>query len=209
MLALLVPVAGICQSNSTFIDDIYYKPSDAKLEQTARVNKKVPNKKNGAKEIIYIERQSPDANQVGDTATVLAQANDSTENYNDSTVYNQDKGYYLNGFNGNESDLEYAERIRRFHNPKYTIFIGDPRFNDIYFLNSSDWNVYIDSTSTYAYVTPTWTNPYWWDYNNRPYSYGGWGYSPYSYYNSWDPWGFNNFYGPYGMYGGMYGYGGM
>jgi hypothetical protein len=134
-----------------------------------------------------------------------------TDNLNDSVYISQDnnsnpdKGYYLNGFNGTESDKEYAERIRRFHNPKYSIFIGDPRYNDIYFLNSSDWNVYVDDS--YAYVTPTWTNPYWWNYNYGPMGFGSYGFgwhSPYyGFGNIYNPWGYDNFYG----YGGMYGYG--
>jgi len=162
-LTLLVPLVGMGQSPSSVTDDIYFKPSDAKIVQKARKNNEAPNYKNGAKEIIYIDRES---NQpiTPDTTYVLAQANDSTENYDQ-------QGEYLNGFNGTESDLEYAERIRRFHNPRYTIHIGDPNYNDIYFLNNSDWNVYVDGT--YAYVTPTWTNPYWWNYNYSPYS--SWG----------------------------------
>ena len=128
------------------------------------------------------------------------------ENFVDSLKSNQEQGYYLNGFNGNESDKEYAERIRRFHNPRYTIFIGDPRYNDIFFLNNFDWNVYVDGT--YAYVTPTWTNPYWWNYEYSSMGFGGFGYgwhSPFysGYGGYYDPWGYGGFYG----YGSMYGYG--
>lgn len=109
---------------------------------------------------------------------------------------NPDKGYYLNGFSGNNSDYEYAERIRKFHNPKFTVHFSDPNFTDIYFLNSSDWNVYIDDN--YAWVTPTWTNPVYWNYMWTPYSYSslswrwnaGWG-------PSWG-WGWN------GGWGGCY-----
>ncbi|MDR3653059.1 MAG: hypothetical protein P4L34_08820 [Paludibacter sp.] len=140
---------------------------------------------------------------IHDTIYVADNNQDNVANQpNDSTENNQEQGYYLNGFNGNESDMEYAERIRRFHNPKYEIFIGDPRYNDIYFLNNSDWNVYVDGS--YAYVTPTWTNPYWWNYNIDPY-FGGFGWGGYGY--GWNsPWGFNNFYGGYGL-GDYYGYG--
>lgn len=105
---------------------------------------------------------------------------------------NPDKGYYLNGFNGNNSDYEYAERIRKFHNPKFAIHFSDPSYNDIYFLNSSDWNVYIDDS--YAWVTPTWTNPWYWNYMWTPFSYSsiswrwGWGFS------SWN-WGWGSSWG--------------
>ncbi len=212
-ISMLISFSGTSQNQTSF-DDIYFKPSDAKKMQKIQNNNETPNEKNGAKEIIYIDSNNEnskivDNSQVapGDTAQVLAEANDSTDN-------NQQQGHYLNGFNGNQSDLEYAERIRRFHNPKYEIFIGDPRYNDIYFLNNSDWNVYVDGS--YAYVTPTWTNPYWMDYNFNPYSWS----SPFGYYNNWynSPWGWDTGfgygfgYGGYPYYGGYgydgYGYGG-
>ena len=199
-----------------------------------------PNYKNGTKEIVFKERQvkyptiirdtvfadgkSPDGYAIhsgnfdiksydGRTNPVYLHDtiySEGTANIENDNYENQESGHYLNGFNGSESDKEYAERIRRFHNPKYTIFIGDPRYNDIYFLNSSDWNVYVDDS--YAYVTPTWTNPYWWNYSINPYGYGygfgSWGHgwnSPYygfgGMYNNW--YGYDSFYG----YGGMYGYG--
>ena len=215
LLVLLIPLAGIGQNQNTFLDDIYFKPSDANKIQKTQVNKQKPSYKNGAKEIVFIERESPTSTTASDT-TLLAQIYDSIPNDSQNT------GYYLNEFNGNESDKEYAERIRRFHNPKYSIFIGDPGYNDIYFLNNSDWNVYVDDS--YAYVTPTWTNPYWWNYNYGP-MYGSWGYNHYSPdygFFGWNnyPWSYNNFYGyvgfggyygygyPYCYYGGYYGYGG-
>lgn len=101
----------------------------------------------------------------------------------DANQYTEDEGYYLNGFYGTQSDLEYAERIRKFHNPRFTVHITDPAYTEIYFLNSYNWNVYIDGT--YAYVTPTWTNPMYWDYMWSPYSYWGpsWRWS--SYYWGW------------------------
>lgn len=232
LMALLLPVLASAQSQNTSLDDIYIKPSDAgKIQQKTAEQKKngqtqAPKYKNGAREIVYIDRTT--ASQK-DSSVVLAQMNDSVAQQNQDST-----GYYLNGFKGNQSDLEYANRLRRFHDPKYTIFIGDPRYNDVYFLNSSDWNVYLDGS--YAYVTPTWTNPYWYDYQYRPYS--SWGYSgfygyPYSYgayyggfyggyYGNWNSyygfsgygygyqWPFYDYYGwnsPYYGYGGYYGYG--
>ncbi|MFR0836185.1 MAG: hypothetical protein ACLSG8_08715 [Barnesiella sp.] len=38
---------------------------------------------------------------------------------NDDYNYDDGEGYYLNGFNGSQSDYEYATRIRRFHNPRF------------------------------------------------------------------------------------------
>lgn len=187
------------------------------------------NYKNGAKEIIFRERKGSKQEPIHDTIYVVGQASDysaNTKRSNNSltensgniihdTIYvtenvagqlidslkdNNEQGYYLNGFNGNESDLEYAERIRRFHDPKYTIMVGSPLYNDIYYLNNNDWNVYLDGP--YAYVTPTFTNPTWWDYNFNSYGYDrgfGFGWNNY-------PWSYNNFYGGFG-FGGYYGYG--
>ncbi len=111
---------------------------------------------------------------------------------------NGDDGYYLNGFNGSQSDYEYALRIRRFHNPKFTISISDPFYSDIYFLDNNDWNVYI--SDNYAWVTPTWTNPWYWDYMWSPYSYTSWSWR-------WNlgPWGFSFGYDPLYRWGGYWG----
>jgi hypothetical protein len=217
----------------TYDDDVYIRPSVAKNtkieKKTAgnQVNTQKPNYKNGAKEIIFIDRNietASDSSELSGDTLQLVQMNDSIEN---DSLENQESGYYLNGFKGTESDLEYAERIRKFHNPKFTITIGDPGYNDIYFLDNYDWNVYIDGN--YAWVTPTWTNPYWFDYNYMPYSYNswywrtwnspyyGWGYSPWSWgygWNSYYGWGgYMDYYGwgyPYYGYNnwGYYGWGG-
>lgn len=111
---------------------------------------------------------------------------------------NGDDGYYLNGFNGSQWDYEYALRIRRFHNPKFAISIGDPFYSDIYFLDNNDWNVYI--SDDYAWVTPTWTNPWYWDYMWSPYSYTSWSWR-------WNlgPWGFSFGYDPLYRWGGYWG----
>lgn len=131
---------------------------------------------------------------------------------NDDYNYDDGEGYYLNGFNGSQSDYEYATRIRRFHNPRFTITIGDPGYNDIYFLNSSDWNVYIDGP--YAWVTPTWSNPWYWNYTWAPASYGSWTWRMYPWGPYWGGgiswnwgynWGWNSWYYPhYHHYHGYY-----
>jgi hypothetical protein len=241
IISFLIPILGMSQTKSTFVDDLYLKPSDAKTQQTSQSQlnqqtqdtKQITNYKNGAKEIIYIDRENSkeihDTVYINGKAYIDGQVNNTSDNDNkeglhdttfvvsednDSIENNQEQGYYLNGFNGTESDLEYAKRIRQFHNPRYEISVADPRYNDINYLNNYDWNVYIDGS--YAYVTPTWTNPYWWNYNYNPYSYGNWGfginnfYSPYSYYPGWfdSPWGYDDFYGDFGYgYGDYYGYG--
>ena len=112
---------------------------------------------------------------------------------------NGDDGYYLNGFNGSDSDYEYALRIRRFHNPKFVVSVSDPFYSDIYFLDNNDWNVYI--SDNYAWVTPTWTNPWYWNYTWSPYSYTSW-----SWRWSLGPWGFSFGYDPFYSWGGYWGW---
>jgi len=139
MLCLLFPLVGISQNQATLIDDIYFKASDAKnIEKTQNVkqtpNRQSTNYKNGAKEIVFIERESTKPAIVHDTVYVVGQASDTkqiikiqnynskngndqliihdtiyvTEQLNDSIDNYEDQGHYLNGFKGNESDLEYA-----------------------------------------------------------------------------------------------------
>ena len=135
IISLLIPILGIGQTKTTIVDDVYMKPSDVKTQQTDQPQKTRPvtNYKNGAKEIVYIERTNPDTKVIHDTVYVVGQSNENRENVynkeghdtvyvvgqaNDSTEMNREQGHYLNGFNGTESDMEYAERIRKFHNPK-------------------------------------------------------------------------------------------
>jgi len=200
-IAMLFSI-GIYGQKTEMIDDVYFKPGSKSILNNNDVkSKKVVKQQgkylNGAKEIIFVDRDTVEI-VTPDSKYLLAKANDSTE----LSQNNEDEngGRYLNEFNGSQSDLEYAERIRRFHNPKYTIFIGDPNYSDIYFLNNFDWNVYVDGS--YAYVTPTWTNPYWFDYMYRPYSYNSWywGNSWYSPYSCYGGWGYNNWGSPF--YGG-------
>lgn len=115
-----------------------------------------------------------------------------------SYVFDNPEEGYVNGFNGSSNDFEMAERIRRFHNPKFTIHISDPMYNDIYFLSGNDWNVYEDGM--YATITPTWTNPYYWNYMWSPSFYSGWSWR----YDPWG-WGYPNFGFNFGWNSGWYG----
>jgi len=190
LVFLMFPLISMGQKE--IIDDVYFKAGDVVKTDKSSTTKKPKIDKNGAKEIIFTTNDSSYvASQ--DTTYLVAEANDSTET---------DQGYYLNGFNGTESDMEYADRIRKFHDPRFRVFVGDPNYNDIYLLNDWDWNVYLDGS--YAYVTPTWTNPYWFDYMYSPYTFGynGW-YWRNSLYN---PYYYGSYYSPY-YYGYGYGYG--
>ena len=212
---------GFAQTGK-IIDDIYVTPNDAQMVNEIKAAERAKERKeteqsavyrNGAREIVFIDQYGNKTTAVSDTVYIV-----DNEVYADSDT--KDEGYYINGFSGSQSDLEYAERIRRFHNPRYTITIADPGYNDIYFLDNNYWNVYVDGM--YATITPTWTNPYSWNYQWAPYSYSSWawrhnwGYPSWgSYYGLYDPWysgygwgGWHNpwYSGYYGM-GGYYGYG--
>lgn len=217
-LLILVSLFGLQAYSQQFHDDVYFTPRDAERLQNQEVRRSAqavrPNIKNGAREIIYIDSRNNNTNIViaRDTVYVIAEANDSImAEYEIS----DETGYYLDGFTGGSTELEYAERIRRFHNPKYTIHISDPQYTDIYFLNNHDWNVYVDGS--YAWVTPTWTNPFWWNYYWQPYSYNSWAWRSWrqgwgwhgGWYGHHQPWGFGypnyHWYLPYHYhYGGFY-----
>lgn len=110
---------------------------------------------------------------------------------------------WVNGFDGSESDYEYAMRLVRFRNPRYAIPVSSPLYWDVVYGGalwpSWEWNVYDDGM--YAYVFPTRSNWYYWDYMTN-YSWGwgpyygySWGYSwgGHYYAHMWyDPW-----YGPH------------
>lgn len=181
MLALLIPLAGISQNQGAFIDDVYFKPSTAPKMIKSHESSVKPNVKNGAKEIVYIERETQ---VLPKTAKILAQINDSIVNSHQRNV---------DTTNVNESELEYAQRIRQFHNSKDTVLLIDT-----------------------VYISQNDNDPYWW--NNNYYGNWGWGNrwnSPYYGYGGWynNPWGYNNFYGyggfgyGYPFYGDYYGYG--
>lgn len=116
--------------------------------------------------------------------------------YVDEDVENEEG--WINGFEGSESDYEYALRLIRFRNPRYAIPVSSPLYWDVVYGGALwpeyDWNIYNDGL--YAYVFPTYTNYYWSDWRL------GWGGLPYYGYGpGWD----YGYYSPY--YGWNYGYG--
>lgn len=120
---------------------------------------------------------------------------------------------WIGGFDGSDSDYEYAMRIVRFRNPRYAIPVSSPLYWDVVYGNalwpSWEWNIYDDGV--YAYVFPTSSNWYYWDYmmsypygwsHHWTYPYGyhyghHWNYHcGYHYGHMWyDPWYHPHFYG--------------
>ena len=88
---------------------------------------------------------------------------------------------WVNGFDGSDADYEYAMRIIRFRNPRYAIPVSSPLYWDVVYGSalwpSWDWNIYDDGM--YAYVFPTTSNWYYWDYRmSYPFGWSAWS-SPY------------------------------
>ena len=73
---------------------------------------------------------------------------------------------WVGGFEGSDSDYEYAMRIVRFRNPRYAIPVSSPLYWDVVYGGalwpSWEWNIYDDGM--YADVFPTRSNWYYWDY---------------------------------------------
>ena len=128
-------------------------------------------------------------------------SHDNTFTMENDTLYIEEKpfgerGEWVNGFEGSQSDYEYAMRIVRFRNPRYAIPVSSPLYWDVvYALPSWEWNVYDDGM--YAYVFPTYSNSLWWDWR---YSWG-WSWRSPWYYGSWHWGGWHHHYPSYGWAG--------
>lgn len=120
---------------------------------------------------------------------------DNTFEFDNDTLYINEKpfnerGEWVNGFEGTQDDYEYAMRIIRFRNPRYAIPISSPIYWDVvYSLPSWEWNVFNDGY--YAYAFPTFTNTLWWDWRWNHLWNNGWLMSS----NWYSPW-YNSWYGP-------------
>ena len=222
-LMLLMSILQTSMAQSYYIeDDIYYTPGDKNpVVEEARLEKEVititatpASQSTQATLSNYSqERDVDEYNRRYGYASYEAPVAEEGTQIDNTFVYTSDDvaagdtlyiqmedGYYLNGFNGSHSDYEYTVQIHRFYNPRYTVSISDPAYSTIYMLDSNDWNVYIDGS--YAWVTPTWTNPWYWSYTWSPYSYSSWAWRTWSYYGWYSPW-YDPWYYP-GYYHGWY-----
>ena len=211
LIILSMLVTGFAGAGSYIVeDDIYYNPNDKNpvVEKKEKDAQKELQEKAAVKKTLMATsdnhfRDVDEYNRRGESSDMTLEdiaANQKEDHVEYNVVdENGDDGYYLNGFNGSDSDYEYALRIRRFHNPKFVVSVSDPFYSDIYFLDNNDWNVYI--SDNYAWVTPTWTNPWYWNYTWAPYSYTSW-----SWRWSLGPWGFSFGYDPFYSWGGYWGW---
>lgn len=194
------------QSGLAFNDDIYYNPkgqplmvSDQYIPVIADQSVKSQDNKVYDQKVREYNRTSygndpRDFSQIqSNYAAILA--DESVQNVDTVVYYNDETGYWVNGFSGSSYDQDYAERLIRFHGPFRGIPYYSPLYTQVVYFSDPDWNVYVDGN--YAYAFPSWSNPY---YSN--FYYGG--YRP-----GWNwsmGWGLGYGYGYgwpyYGWYGG-------
>lgn len=201
LLLVCLPLFVMAQSN----DDLYFIPKKkTEKKVTSGTPAKVVIEKDKAPTTVYAEPGSTvvvkdvkgnvrDVDEYNRRYT----SRDHTFSMENDTLYIEEKPYnergeWVNGFEGSQSDYEYAMRIIRFRNPRYAIPLSSPLYWDVvYTLPSWEWNVFDDGY--YAYAFPTYSNRLWWDWR---FNYS-WGWRSSWYYNSW--------YGPGYWYGGYWG----
>ena len=213
LMMVCLPFLAVAQSVE---DDLYFIPkkkAEKKEEVKQEVKVAVPQKQNnttvyaapGSTVVVKdVKGNMRDVDEYNRRYT----SRDNTFSMENDTLYIEEKplnerGEWVNGFEGSQDDYEYAMRIVRFRNPRYAIPVSSPLYWDVvYGLPSWDWNVYDDGL--YAYVFPTYTNRLWWDWRFN-YLYGpGWSFS----WGWTSPWYYSSWYSPYwygGYWGGFYG----
>ena len=201
LLMVCLPFLVMAQSN----DDLYFIPKKkAEKKVTSGTPAKVVIEKDKTPTTVYaapgstvvvkdVEGNLRDVDEYNRRYT----SRDNTFSMDNDTLYIEEKPYnergeWVNGFEGSQSDYEYAMRIVRFRNPRYAIPVSSPLYWDVvYALPSWEWNVFDDGY--YAYAFPTYTNPLWWNWR---FNYS-WGWRSSWYYDNW--------YGPGYWYAGYWG----
>lgn len=230
LIMACLPLVAMAQSAD---DDLYFIPKKKteKKEEVKEVRTVAPQKQTttnvyaapGSTVVVKdVKGRTRDVDEYNRRFT----SRDNTFSMDNDTLYIEEKplnerGEWVNEFQGSQDDYEYAMRIVRFRNPRYAIPVSSPLYWDVvYGLPSWNWNVYDDGL--YAYAFPTFSNRLWWDWRwNYPYwsswtfNFGGWG-SPW--YGSYYPgywgggywgggyWGWHNHY--HNHYYPSYGWGG-
>jgi hypothetical protein len=197
-VALLLPILVQAQSLS-YEDDLYYNPTKAKVKTEQNYSSK------STVGIANATEKTKNGNvQIFDNSGTLKIRD--VDEYNRHISTNNSDLLAVNdtiAIEGNEGEIgtgapyEYSERVRRFHDPKFTKQITDDGYLNIYIQDSSKVNVYYINDSSNGFMSPNYYDSY--------YSGYGWrNWSPYynCYYDPWlSPWGFYD-----SWYGGYYGY---
>ena len=196
-LMVCMPLLVMAQSSN---DDLYFIPKK-KSEKKTVVEKKTTQTTSGSTVVVRdVKGNTRDIDEYNRRYT----SRDNSFVVENDTLYIEEKPYnergeWVNGFEGSQDDYEYAMRIVRFRNPRYAIPVSSPLYWEVvYALPSWDWNVYDDGM--YAYVFPSYTNRLWWDWRfdyswrwHRPWYYGSW-HSPYWHGGYWASsyWGYHH-----------------
>jgi len=189
-------------------DDIYFNPGDVPppISIVDETPAPVPQNKSGENMVISQMKGNEDGsktlnnyvlndNQNNADAQVYSMDPQNLTQSDTTIYYNDDQvKYVINNYYDSE-DLDYAFRIRRFH---------DPYFYDPYYWDSwGYWDNWYSPYYSFGWGYNSWYSPFNYGYYS-PWGYGyGW-YSPYySYYNSWY---YGGYYGGWdGYYNGYYG----
>ncbi len=206
LMALML--VGIVGSASAQYDDMYFVPKKKKKEikvdgrfvsdqasssvrQESETTVTLPVEGLEMDDDTYNRRGSYVAEQgdviIGKEIAVVTEDGDTLVTNPDAsslTRVNSDEGW-VNGFEGSDSDYEYAMRIIRFRNPRYAIPVSSPLYWDVVYGGTLwpnwEWNIYDDGM--YAYVFPTSSNWYYWDYRmTYPFGWSAWS-SPWAYHH--------------------------
>lgn len=196
LLFASLPIMASAQTS----DDLYYTP-----KKKTQVQQRTTVVQQSANPAISEVRITPDHVTVikGDKAsdTVPPVNMESIiEDIDDNTVeYTNESEGWVNGFDGSESDYEYARRLLSVRSLKVGIPVGSTLYWDlIHGPYAYDWNVYV--VGGYAYIFPTWANPIYHDFLTHGYNWycfgWGWGMSYWRrgwYFHDW----YHNYYHPH------------
>ncbi|MCD7710749.1 MAG: hypothetical protein LUI04_05305, partial [Porphyromonadaceae bacterium] len=169
----MLPFTAVAQ----YQDDLYRRPSSSKKTEKT-VKSQTEEVVQPASTAVYASAAADayvpdsvwdvDAYNRRYTSTTETPYEEEGEEVEDTASEDEEVGFYLIGYYGTKSDLEYAERIRKFHDPDFIIHLTDSAYNTVYYVDSFDGDIYINGSYVYGYP-----DPWYWDYY-APY-YWGWG----------------------------------
>ncbi len=196
-LTLMLLLAFGATAQEEFFDDIYYSAKDTKEAKAENVEETTDNVAVRTSAVSLSVRESSDSDASGldiDVDAYNRRYDGDAEEY-ERMEYVEEASYASevseDESDGRRSDLEYSERIVRFHSPsKLTIvgadevdlYVSDGYYAYDYDANGGDVNIYIDVESP-------------WYYGWYPRWYYGW-YNPW-WYSWYDPWWYYSWYVPY------------
>ena len=182
ILALAIPWALGAQN--VYEDDLYYHPkfesaitktessqdlSSLQAEKVTENNTAVVNNQSNRDVDVYNRRPSIKNDELS--------VNYEEEFMDDSVLISREE----------YEDFQYSERIRRFHNDKFTTHITDDGYVNIYVEDGANVDIYYMEDNNWN----PWMSPWYYDVYYRPYQYG---WSHYGYYGYYSPWRFNGWY---------------